>query len=147
MKVNPEAIRRLRQDIGLTQEQLAQDAGVSQGTIASLETGRRETDGPVLRRLSRALGLKGDYDQIVAHPLGMTIAEAFGYAPQHQHDRHGEIDQHLDVTPAERLLNEVIADLAATLGFAEALHKDCTEPNCDLCAQIATVKRRVRELS
>lgn len=52
-------LRRERQRAGLTQEQLADKAGVRQATISELETGktaRMEFD--VLDRLCRALGVE-----------------------------------------------------------------------------------------
>ena len=50
-------IKKLRTDRGLTQEQVAQKAGVTKNYITMLETGARKTPSlPVLKRLAKALG-------------------------------------------------------------------------------------------
>lgn len=64
MKLKAGEVRRLRKEIGLTQEELGIDAGISRAHVASLETGRREATSPVIRKVARALGLKSP-DQIV----------------------------------------------------------------------------------
>jgi transcriptional regulator with XRE-family HTH domain len=51
-------IKKLRTDRGLTQEQVAQKAGVTKNYITMLETGARKTPSlPVLKRLAKALGV------------------------------------------------------------------------------------------
>jgi transcriptional regulator with XRE-family HTH domain len=51
-------IWRLREREDMTQEQLAQKAGVTQGYIAQLEGGlRRNPSLPTLKKLARALGV------------------------------------------------------------------------------------------
>jgi len=53
-------LRQLRQAAGLTQEQLAERAGVSAQAVAALETGRRRHPYPhTVRALAAALGLSG----------------------------------------------------------------------------------------
>lgn len=51
------AIRRLREHVGLTQKSLADRCGTSQPTIASYESGAKSPTVTTLRRLSMALGL------------------------------------------------------------------------------------------
>lgn len=48
-------LRRLRVASGLTQEQLASEAGISTSHLAHVEAGRREPSLRVLRRLAEAL--------------------------------------------------------------------------------------------
>lgn len=50
-------IRRLRKAAGLTQIQLAERAGVSQGSITAYETGQTEPLVSVAAALARALGV------------------------------------------------------------------------------------------
>ncbi|MEU4739204.1 ImmA/IrrE family metallo-endopeptidase [Actinosynnema sp. NPDC023658] len=53
-----ETARRAR---GLTQEELAEAADVSQGALSRYETGQREPDDEVLERLASALGVTRDF--------------------------------------------------------------------------------------
>jgi tetratricopeptide (TPR) repeat protein/DNA-binding XRE family transcriptional regulator len=56
----PEALRRLRERAGLTQEQLAERAGLSAKAISALERGERRHPYPhTVRALATALGLTG----------------------------------------------------------------------------------------
>lgn len=53
----PEALTRARQHAGITQRALADEIGVSNGTIGDLETGRRTTvSAATARAITRALG-------------------------------------------------------------------------------------------
>ena len=53
-----ERLRRLREAAGLTQEQLAERAGLSSNAIAALESGRRQRPySSTMQALSDALGL------------------------------------------------------------------------------------------
>lgn len=54
--MNP--IRRLRQQVGVTQQRLAELAGTSQPTIASYEAGTRSPTLETVDRLARSLGLE-----------------------------------------------------------------------------------------
>jgi putative transcriptional regulator len=49
-------IRERRQGLGLTQEQLAEQAGVSRQTIISIEGGRYDPSLPLALRLAGLLG-------------------------------------------------------------------------------------------
>ncbi len=62
-----EYLRRLREERGLTQEQLAERAGLSSNAIAALESGRRQRPYPsTMQALSDALGLsEGERTQLV----------------------------------------------------------------------------------
>jgi transcriptional regulator with XRE-family HTH domain len=50
-------LRSVRQKADLTQQQLAEAAGMSQQVVSAYETGRREPTLPMLLRLVRAAGL------------------------------------------------------------------------------------------
>lgn len=55
-------IKRRRERLGLTQDQLAQKARVRRPTISELENHRRKTvSSEVLRRLAMTLGCTADY--------------------------------------------------------------------------------------
>ena len=49
-------LRQLRRSSGLTQERLAQNAGVSRSVIARFETGRTELSTKNLAKIAHALG-------------------------------------------------------------------------------------------
>jgi transcriptional regulator with XRE-family HTH domain len=51
-------IQELRQRRGLTQEQLADKAGISRGYLARLETSRHDPSLSTLEKLAKALGVK-----------------------------------------------------------------------------------------
>jgi transcriptional regulator with XRE-family HTH domain len=64
-----EQLRRYRTNRGLSQEQLAEMAGVAPGTISSAELGHGTPRDDTVRRLAKALRLGG-----VAHPRFMAAA-------------------------------------------------------------------------
>jgi len=53
-----EAARRRREELGITQAQLAERAGVQQPAVARFETGGTMPTIPMLERLADALGLR-----------------------------------------------------------------------------------------
>ncbi|MBB5984010.1 helix-turn-helix transcriptional regulator [Kribbella solani] len=52
-----DAVRRIRYRRKLTQEELAERAGLSEATVKSIETGKRQGRMPTLAKLARALGV------------------------------------------------------------------------------------------
>ncbi len=55
-------IKQRREELGLSQRELAQQAGVPQPTISDLERGRqKDVTTTYARRLARALGVTADY--------------------------------------------------------------------------------------
>ena len=64
-----ERLRKYRTDLKLTQEQLAEKAEVSAGTVSSAELGRGHPREETARKLARALGLRG-----LAHTQFMDAA-------------------------------------------------------------------------
>lgn len=54
-------LRERRKNKGLTQEELADRVGVSQGQISSYERGENEPTGTVLRKLAKELAVSSDY--------------------------------------------------------------------------------------
>jgi transcriptional regulator with XRE-family HTH domain len=65
-----EAIRELREKRGLTQERLAQDAGVTTGTVSLLERGQSNPAWGTVKAL--------------ADGLGVTMAELAKVAARHE---------------------------------------------------------------
>ena len=66
-----ERLRHIREQSGYSQQDLADESGVSQHTISEIELGRRKPQGRTLRKLAKVLGVEvadlyGDAD----HPLG-----------------------------------------------------------------------------
>ncbi|MGC5034143.1 helix-turn-helix domain-containing protein [Streptomyces sp. DT190] len=53
---DPAAVRRKRIEAGLKQKELAQQAGISEPHMSSIEHGRVNPSPPVLRRIATALG-------------------------------------------------------------------------------------------
>lgn len=51
-------IKRIREERGLTQEQLAWQAGVSVATVSRAERSKHETDANTLNKLAKALGVE-----------------------------------------------------------------------------------------
>lgn len=58
MESRGEIIRRRRKELGLTQTELATDAGVSRNVIANLELNRKGSPSYVLRKVARAAGIE-----------------------------------------------------------------------------------------
>lgn len=57
----PSRIRTYRKSLGLTQEELAQKAGIAQEFISGIEKGRKRPSIEVLEKLCGALGCSADY--------------------------------------------------------------------------------------
>ena len=51
-------VRRLRESAGLTQTDLAREAGIEQGTLSAIETGTRGVSMLMVARLAETLGVK-----------------------------------------------------------------------------------------
>lgn len=68
-------IREKRRSLNLTMKDLAKIVGVSEGAISHYETGRREPDPDMLKKIACALGVSVDYllggD---AHPSDMNVS-------------------------------------------------------------------------
>ncbi len=57
-----ERLHDLREALGLSRNQLAREAGVSQGYLSDLENGKKSTpSGPILAKVAAALGTSTDY--------------------------------------------------------------------------------------
>lgn len=52
-----EAVRQLREKRGITQEGLAQDAGITTGTVSLIERGRSNPAWGTVRAIAQALGV------------------------------------------------------------------------------------------
>jgi transcriptional regulator with XRE-family HTH domain len=53
-----ERLRHIREQAGYSQQELADESGVSQHTISELELGRRKPQGRTLRKLAKVLGVE-----------------------------------------------------------------------------------------
>jgi transcriptional regulator with XRE-family HTH domain len=53
-----ERLRYIREQVGYSQQDLADKSGVSQHTISEIELGRRKPQGRTLRKLARSLGVE-----------------------------------------------------------------------------------------
>ncbi len=53
-----ESVRRLRRERGLSQQELADKAGIGQDSISAIETGKHEPHPRTLRKLANALGVE-----------------------------------------------------------------------------------------
>jgi transcriptional regulator with XRE-family HTH domain len=56
-----ERVRRLRIELGLTQDELAQKAGISKSFLSDLENGKRSIGAETLLDLGRAMSVSLDY--------------------------------------------------------------------------------------
>jgi transcriptional regulator with XRE-family HTH domain len=66
-----ERLRHIREQRGFSQQDLADESGVSQHTISEIELGRRKPQGRTLRKLAKVLNVQvPDLYQEVEHPLG-----------------------------------------------------------------------------
>jgi transcriptional regulator with XRE-family HTH domain len=54
---NGEAIRALRESLGIKQEDLAGRCGISQGSLSNIESGTRNASPEVIVRLAKWLGV------------------------------------------------------------------------------------------
>src|SRR5215213_6833602 len=64
-----ERLRHIREQAGYSQQDLADESGVSQHTISEIELGRRKAQGRTLRKLALVLGVEVRDFFKVAHPL------------------------------------------------------------------------------
>ena len=72
-----ESVRRMRREKGLSQQELADLAGVGQDSISAIETGRHEPHPRTLRKLANALGVEvADFFREPAVPLPEAPREA-----------------------------------------------------------------------
>ncbi len=63
-------LRRIREDRGLTVEELAEKSGISATTIRAVEGGTREARGDTVAKLARPLGLAFDEVWSLQRKLG-----------------------------------------------------------------------------
>ena len=73
-----ERLRHIREQAGYSQQDLADESGVSQHTISELELGRRKPQGRTLRKLAKVLGVEvadlredTDYPKAKAQPSSL----------------------------------------------------------------------------
>ena len=70
-----ESLRHIREQAGYSQQDLADETGVSQHTISEIELGRRKPQGRTLRKLAKALDVKvADLVGGDARPKGRVLS-------------------------------------------------------------------------
>ena len=68
-----ERLRYIREQAGYSQQDLANESGVSQHTISEIELGRRKPQGRTLRKLAKVLGVRvADFYWEPDHPKGRS---------------------------------------------------------------------------
>lgn len=116
-----ELIRLARQDIGMSQSDLARAAGIQQPTIAAYESGRMMPGAESLERLLAAtrmrpsipLSVYADSIRGAAARFNLTNIRVFGSAVRGEDDEHSDIDLLVTLEPEASLF-----DLG---GFAHAV--------------------------
>src|SRR5215208_8113141 len=74
-----ERLRHIREQAGYSQQDLADESGVSQHTISEIELGRRKPQGRTLRKLANVLGVEVRDFFEDARPLGGAPPEPQDY--------------------------------------------------------------------
>ena len=83
-----ERLRYAREQVGYSQQELADKSGVSQHTISEIELGRRKPHGSTLRKLAHTLGVE------VADLRGVPGRPPLGPAPTSQQlTLNGELEE------------------------------------------------------
>lgn len=116
-----ELIRSAREDLGMSQSDLARAAGVQQPTISAYESGRKLPRAESLERLLTAarmrpsipLSLYADTIRSAAAQFHLTDVRVFGSAVRGEDDEHSDIDLLVTLEPEASLF-----DLG---GFADAV--------------------------
>ncbi|MET9432526.1 helix-turn-helix transcriptional regulator [Streptomyces sp. NPDC006551] len=75
-----EELKRRREAVGLTQEQLSEQTIISRTHLAHMEAGRRRPDVSDARRLDRVLGTGGFFERFLPTLDGKAVAEHFAEA-------------------------------------------------------------------
>lgn len=75
--IDPREIRKIRKELGITQEELAKKAGVTQAYIAKLEAGKVDPRLSTLNRILQALlECKGPAEGQGCHVISSHIGQA-----------------------------------------------------------------------
>src|SRR5215207_5135031 len=74
-----ERLRHIREQAGYSQQDLADESGVSQHTISEIELGRRKPQGRTLRKLANVLGVEVRDFFEDARPLAQAPPETQDY--------------------------------------------------------------------
>jgi transcriptional regulator with XRE-family HTH domain len=100
-----ERLRHIREQSGYSQQDLADESGVSQHTISEIELGRRKPQGRTLRKLAKVLGVEvADLYRDSEHPLGEA-------PPSQQLTLNGELEEERRVQYL-RVLRAIVHGLA-----------------------------------
>src|SRR5215207_2988486 len=75
-----ERLRQIREQAGYSQQDLADESGVSQHTISEIELGRRKPQGRTLRKLAGVLGVEvRDFFEGMTSPLAQAPPDPQDY--------------------------------------------------------------------
>lgn len=118
-----ELIRSAREDIGMSQRDLALAAGMQQPTISAYESGRKHPRAESLERVLRAakmrpsipLALRADEIRMAASRFNLSNVRVFGSAVRGADTEHSDIDLLVTLEPGATLF-----DLG---GFADAVER------------------------
>ena len=68
-------LKLLRLERGKTQEEVADELGISRGCLANYETGKRTPDGDMLKKLAKVLGVSVDFMITYSDVRNVTLNE------------------------------------------------------------------------
>lgn len=103
----PEQLRKARQALGLTQQQVADKIGITKSTYCGYETSKRQPDIAKLRLLTSVLRISSDELLELPLPIDAPPDTAHSAAAQHGTDAHEPIDA---ISPLEQdVLNKLRA--------------------------------------
>jgi transcriptional regulator with XRE-family HTH domain len=140
-----ERLRHIREQAGYSQQELADESGVSQHTISEIELGRRKPQGRTLRKLAKVLGVEvRDFFGELDSPLGQAlpereygaILEELGFPPEQieswrtQEGRDNEaIARELETMSAKDFLEEQVRTSPYLRKYYHEAHKDEAAPS------------------
>ncbi len=124
-----ELIRRMRDEAGMTQEELAIEAGVSPTTLVRIEKGAARPRGKTLAKISAALGVEPG-ELVSFHPPGLDAHVGMGpFSAVFQHDGEwwtGHIEELPGANSQERTLEETRASLKEAIELVLEANRELT---------------------
>lgn len=135
----PSLVRAARQDASLTQAELAEMTGMSQSTLAQIESGKRAVSSELLERILRTADYRPSvplarYASSVssyAQERGLSTLRVFGSVARGTDGFESDID--LIGTPTRELSLFELADIASftseLTGFPTEVHADTHVPD------------------
>ncbi|MDH6138086.1 MULTISPECIES: helix-turn-helix domain-containing protein [Kitasatospora] len=77
-------LRRVREELGMTQDQVAERTGYSSGHISSLETGRKSPTLRLARKVDRAFGTGSKFENLFFDLRASSLLQGFGDYMAHE---------------------------------------------------------------